>query len=206
MAKARIALYFGSFNPIHLGHTALVQYALEHLPVDELWLVLSPLNPHKAASEQLPFAYRAKLIGCSIASLGGVRLCLIEQTLPAPRYTVRTLRALELLHPEAEFVLLIGADTLLGIPSWYAPERIMAHYPLYVYPRPGYEVCLEDWKGRAQVHLLVGVPESAYASSAIRAAARMGKVLAHALPVPEEWATLCERLAHVCTSADASSL
>lgn len=197
MAKARIALYFGSFNPIHLGHTALVQYALGHLPIDELWLVLSPLNPHKAASEQLPFAYRAQLARGSIASLGGVRLCLIEQSLPAPRYTVRTLRALELLHPGVEFVLLIGADTLLSMPSWYTPERIFSRYPLYVYPRPGYEVSLEEWQGRAQVHLLAGVPESALSSSAIRSAVRVGEDLSYALPQPEVWSGLCAEFARL---------
>lgn len=203
MTRMRIALYFGSFNPIHLGHTALAQYALAHLPIDELWLVLSPLNPHKSPAEQLPFAYRRELVERSIAPLSGVRLCPIEQSLPAPRYTVRTLRALQMLAPDAEFVLLIGADTLLSLPSWHAPERILSRHGLYVYPRPGYEIRPEEWTGQGDVHLLHDVPESALSSSAIRAAARSGEVLAHALPCPDEWPRLCAALARLSdTTAD----
>lgn len=197
MKRTRVALYFGSFNPIHLGHTALARYALEHLPVDRVWLVLSPQNPQKDPTEQLPFAYRRDLIECAMGDLSGLELCSLEAHTPSPRYTVRTLRALSLLYPDCDFSMLIGADTLLAMPSWREPERIWAHIPLYVYPRPGYAVDWSVWSGRATVHSLEHVPESELSSSAIRQAIRSGGDMSWALPCPERWGELCDQFARL---------
>lgn len=188
--QKRIGLYYGSFNPIHLGHIALAQYALEHLPIDSLWLVLSPLNPQKNILEQLPYHYRCHLIERSIEAIEGLELCTIESELPTPHYTIRSLRALNMLYPKCDFSLLIGADTLINLPSWYESERIMRNTPLYIYPRPGYQTDASIWGGRARVHLLHNVPESNLSSSLIRKAIESGLCLEYALPIPGEWEEL----------------
>lgn len=199
----RICLYFGSFNPLHLGHLALARYAREQLGFDGVWLVLSPVNPHKSPYDQLPYAYRAKLIREAIAPHAGLRLCTIEDDLPHPHYTVRTLRALGMLYPHDSPSLLIGADNLLGITRWYAWERLLASTPLYVYPRPGYDLSsfsANDLRtdlsldGMPTPHICWDAPQLELSSSAIRSAARSGLDLSHYLPVPDRWAELCQHL------------
>lgn len=197
--KRRIALYFGSFNPLHLGHTTLARYALERLALDALWLVLSPLNPHKDAREQLPYSYRRSLIERSLSGYDNLSLCTIEASLPAPRYTVRSLRALNMLYPDCEFSLLIGADTLLSLPSWYQAERILSSTPLYVYPRPGYEIQRENYQEYAKVHLISEVPECELSSSDIRRAISESNVLSNALPLSQEWEELSRQFSTLAT-------
>lgn len=135
-AKGRICLYPGSFNPLHVGHMMLAHYAHEHLGFDEVWLVLSPLNPLKDSRDTLPYTLRRQLIECAIAPYPYLRLETLEAHLPQPHYTVRSLRALHLLHPKATFAMLMGADSLASIGRWYEAERLLQETELYVYPRP----------------------------------------------------------------------
>lgn len=114
----------------------LAHYAHEHLGFDEVWLMLSPLNPLKDSRDALPYALRRQLIECAIAPYPYLRLETLEAHLPQPHYTVRSLRALHLLHPKATFAMLMGSDSLASIGRWYEAERLLQETELYVYPRP----------------------------------------------------------------------
>ncbi|MDO4691762.1 MAG: nicotinate (nicotinamide) nucleotide adenylyltransferase [Porphyromonadaceae bacterium] len=191
----RVCLYFGSFNPFHQGHLALARYAHRRLGFDEIWLVLSPLNPLKSQADQLPYAVRAELIEASIRGEEGLKLCNLEVDLPQPRYTIRSLRALRLLHPQVEFSMLIGADNLLILPSWHQYERLLRSTPLYVYPRPGYEVKeLPSWCKGASVHYCADAPQADISSSLIRQAMAEGRDLREHLGEPTLWGRVAELL------------
>ena len=136
----KVALYFGSFNPIHNGHIGLGEYMLEHGGVDELWYVVSPQNPLKKRADLWDDELRYKL-ACE-ATKHNVRLsvCDIEFHLPIPSYTVNTLRTLSQKYPDYQFSLLIGADNYAIFDRWYCYDEILRDYTIYVYPREGVEV------------------------------------------------------------------
>ena len=140
MNYKKVALYFGSFNPIHNGHIGLGEYLLEHADVDELWYVVSPQNPLKKRADLWDDELRYRL-ACE-ATKGNERMgvCDVEFDLPKPSYTVNTLRMLSEKHPNYQFSLLIGADNYQIFDKWYCYEEILRDYTIYVYPREGVEV------------------------------------------------------------------
>ena len=140
MNYKKVALYFGSFNPIHNGHIGLGEYLLEHADVDELWYVVSPQNPLKKRDDLWDDELRYRL-ACE-ATKGNERMgvCDVEFDLPKPSYTVNTLRILSEKHPSCQFSLLMGADNYQIFDKWYCYEEILRDYTIYVYPREGVEV------------------------------------------------------------------
>ncbi len=145
IANHKIGLFFGSFNPIHIGHLALANYFLEFSDLNELQLVLSPQNPLKPNADLANEQDRLNMLqlaldGCSLP----VSICEIELQLPKPSYTINTLEALKQQFPNKQLVLLIGADNLACIEQWKDYKRILTSYEVYVYPRIGYnaeELC-----------------------------------------------------------------
>ena len=133
----KIGLFFGSFNPIHLGHTKLATYVLAHSDLDEIWLVLSPNNPLKDANSLMSEELRFRLAVLALADVEGVTACDREFSLPKPNYTVNTLRALSKEHPEDEFTLIIGSDNMALFDRWREYQYILDHYRVLVYPREG---------------------------------------------------------------------
>ncbi|QKG54772.1 nicotinate-nucleotide adenylyltransferase [Hymenobacter sp. BRD67] len=133
----RIGLLFGSFNPVHTGHLILAEHFATRTDLAEVWLVVSPQNPFKAGAELLPEAQRLGLVELAIAGNLRLRAEAIEFGLPRPSYTIATLDALRKRHPDTEFVLLMGADNLPGLPRWQQAARLLAEVDIYVYPRPG---------------------------------------------------------------------
>lgn len=133
----QIGLFFGSFNPIHKGHTLLAQYLLEHTPLDEVWLVVSPNNPLKEPGTLLPEEVRLLLVETAIRDLPGLRACDREFTMPKPNYTANTLRTLTAEHPDDQFTLIIGSDNMALFDRWKEADFIRTHYPIIVYPRMG---------------------------------------------------------------------
>lgn len=133
----RIGLLFGSFNPVHMGHLILAEYFATRTDLNEVWLVVSPQNPFKAAADLLPDTQRLRLVALAIADNPHLRAESIEFDLPRPSYTIATLDALRARHPATEFVLLMGGDNLPGLPRWQQAERLLAEVDIYVYPRPG---------------------------------------------------------------------
>lgn len=133
----KVGIYSGSFNPVHLGHIALVDYLVRQRVVDEVWLIRSPHNPLKAASGLLADHHRSAMLGIAIEGHEGLSISDVEDHLPKPNYTITTLRTLQQQHPNVEFHLIIGADNWLIFEKWRAWDEILRDFHLVVYPRPG---------------------------------------------------------------------
>lgn len=138
----RIGIYGGSFNPIHNGHTLLGAALCDMGYVDELWFVVSPMNPLKqdVQSELLPDAERLRL--CRLAVVDDPRLLVsdVEFSMPRPSYMADTLALLRNIHSDKEFILVIGSDNWLNFNRWSRPGEIQLHHRILIFPRPGYPV------------------------------------------------------------------
>ncbi len=191
----RICLYFGSFNPFHIGHLALARYMMKTYHFDKFFFVLSPLNPQKKSKNTLPFSFRYDFLEACISEDEGAEICSLEQILPEPHYSVRTLNALKMLMPKAEFSMLIGADNLLSLSSWYEYERLADFTDLYVYPREGYPLTdLSKHSFKGEVHICENVPTINVSSTEIRNAIKEEKDLSHLIPKPKLWGKLAEAI------------
>lgn len=137
VAFTKVGLLFGSFNPVHIGHLILAEYFATRTDLSEVWLVISPQSPFKVGENLLPDVERLALLQLAVADNPRLRVEPIELSLPRPSYTIATLDALRECHPHHEFVLLMGADNLAGLPRWQAADRLAAEFDLYAYPRPG---------------------------------------------------------------------
>ena len=133
--KIRTIIFGGSFDPIHVGHTALAAEALRQNLADEVWFMVSPLNPHKQGQQLTPEEQRLAMVQLAIEDEPRFKASDFEFTLPRPSYTLHTLQALEAAYPEREFLLLIGADNWEKFDRWYRGDLILECYPIIVYPR-----------------------------------------------------------------------
>ena len=131
----RIGIFGGSFNPIHLGHTALAAYICEQGLVDEVWLMVSPQNPLKRDLTLLDENERLAMARLAVAPYPMLKACDFEFTLPRPSYTYHTLQALRTAYPGHEFSLIIGEDNWKCFDRWYRGEDIARETPIIVYPR-----------------------------------------------------------------------
>ena len=132
----KVGLYFGSFNPIHVGHLIIVNYMVEHSNLDQIWLVVSPQNPHKKKNSLLADYHRLELVRIAIEDNDKLRASDIEFKLDKPSYTVNTLAHLSEKYPKNEFSLIMGEDNLRTFHKWKNYEYILDNYSLFVYPRP----------------------------------------------------------------------
>lgn len=130
-------MYFGSFNPIHIGHMIIAQAALEQANIDEVWFVVSPQNPFKKNKNLLHEFDRYDLVSLAIEDNDRFRVSDIEFNLTKPSYTIDTLTYLTEKHPKKNFKLIIGGDNLTIFPKWKNSQRIIEDFGLIVYPRPG---------------------------------------------------------------------
>lgn len=132
----RIGVYGGSFNPIHKGHIALAKQILRRARLDEVWFMVSPLNPFKVAdSDLLDEQQRLRMAQKALATEMGLRACDYEFHLPRPSYTWDTLQALRRDFPGHEFVLIIGADNWVKFHRWYHADDLLRNFQIVVYPR-----------------------------------------------------------------------
>jgi len=136
----KIGLYFGSFNPVHIGHMAIANYMTGFTDMDQLWFVISPQNPFKKRVTLLEDHKRRALLELAVEGDERFRVCDIEFRLPKPSYTVDTLAYLKELHPGHEFILIMGSDGLPTFRKWKNYKVIEENYKRYIYPRPGYPV------------------------------------------------------------------
>ncbi len=135
----KIGLYFGSFNPIHIGHSNLAEYLIDNKLVDEVWFVVSPCNPLKKRAELLDENIRLKMVELAIASKSQLKASNAEFHLPIPSYTIDSLHYFTNTYPQHNFSLLIGSDNALVFDKWKNHPDILDHYPVWVYPRFGYD-------------------------------------------------------------------
>lgn len=133
--EKRIGLYFGTFNPIHVGHLILANHMVEFSDLDEVWLVVTPHNPHKKKKTLLDDIHRLAMVRIAVEDYPKLKASNIEFDLPQPNYTVDTLVHLEERFPEDHFSLIMGEDNLKGFHKWKNYEVILERYALYVYPR-----------------------------------------------------------------------
>lgn len=177
----RVAIFSGSFNPIHIGHLAVANYVCEYEEVDELWFVLSPQNPLKQGRQQLADSHRLAMIKHAIEGYAHFKCCDVELHLPRPSYTIRTLETLKEQYPDCRFVLLIGADNWDLIDCWKESQRIINEFGLIVYPRKGYGAGLSGKPHLPSVKVS-RAPELEVSSTFVREAIRAGKDIRYFLP------------------------
>ncbi len=134
-----IGLFFGSFNPIHIGHMAIANYMTEFTGMDQLWFVVSPQNPLKEKKTLLGEGARLYMVNEAIQYYTKFKSSNIEFGLPQPSYTVNTLAHLKEKYPKHKFSLIIGQDNLVTFDKWKNHEEILKHHKVFVYPRPNCE-------------------------------------------------------------------
>lgn len=173
--KKRMMLYFGSFDPIHKGHIALAEYAVDKDLCDEVAMIVSPQNPFKTAMSQTPEMDRLEMVEMACADSRypeRIMPSAIEFVLEKPSYTIRTLDHLrEKFGAIMEFSIMIGSDNTARLDEWREYERILSTYTIYVYPRRGAEVV----KFRDRLHLLDDAPLVDFSSTDVRQAAERGE-------------------------------
>lgn len=177
--QKKIGLYFGSFNPIHIGHLAIANYLLEFSDLHEIWFVVSPQNPLKEKSSLLPDYQRLQMVNLATGDFPRFKTSDIEFRLPKPSYTIHTLAYLSEKHPSRTFCLIMGADNLESFGKWKNYNEIISNYGLYVYPRPGHDG--GSFKDHANVHW-VNAPLMEISSSFIRDAIKNKKDVRYFLP------------------------
>lgn len=171
----RVLLYFGSFNPVHRGHIALAEYAIAENIADQVILIVSPQNPHKQSADLAPEFSRYEM--CSAACQASkypeqILVSAVEFTLSRPSYTIDTLQFLtDNFGSQMRFSILMGADNIARFDTWKEYEKILASYPIFVYPRPGYAV----EKFTDKITYLEGAPLFDFSATDIREAFAAGR-------------------------------
>ena len=131
----KIGLFFGSFNPIHIGHLIIANHMAEYSDLDQVWFVITPLSPFKKKSSLLSNHHRLAIVKIAVEDFPKLNTSDIEFNLPEPNYTINTLINIEEKHTNYEFCLIMGEDNLKGFHKWKNHETILENYHLYVYPR-----------------------------------------------------------------------
>lgn len=135
LSMKKTGLFFGSFNPIHIGHLILANYILENTDMEELWFVVSPQNPFKNKKSLLNDHNRLDMVQLAVRNYPNMRASNIEFSLPVPSYTVDTLTYLKEKHPDHSFALIMGEDNLNSLHKWKNSEQLVSNHQIIVYPR-----------------------------------------------------------------------
>ena len=176
----KIGLFFGSFNPIHIGHLIIANYFAEYTDLDEVWFVISPQNPFKEKKTLLDDHHRLALVRIAIEDDRRFWASDMEFKMPQPSYTIDTLTYLEEKYPDKSFVLLAGSDQLPNFHKWKNPDRILELYEMYVYARPGYKGSKYDNHGKVKIFR---TPLMEISSTFIRQSIREKKDMRYMLPL-----------------------
>lgn len=134
----KTGLFFGSFNPVHIGHLVLANYIVEYCGMNEIWFVVSPQNPLKKSNVLLPDYQRLELVHLAVDDDPRFKVCDIEFSLPKPSYTIDTLTYLKEKYQGNRFSLIMGMDNLVSLPKWKNYKKILTDYEIIVYPRTGF--------------------------------------------------------------------
>ena len=192
----KIGLYFGTFNPIHIGHLVIANYMVEYTDLDEVWLVVSPQNPLKNKSTLLSDIHRLAIVRVAIEDNPKLKACDIEFKLPKPSYTATTLAYLAEKYPKNEFSLIMGEDNLRTLHKWFNYEVILKNYSFYVYPRvlteqeeidmnkTIEEQKVNDFSKLPNVHICNEAPIMKISATFIRNAIKQGKDIRYLLTEP----------------------
>jgi len=180
----KVGLFFGSFNPIHVGHLVIANHIAHSGMVDEVWFVVSPQNPFKKKKSLLEEYHRLALVNEAIDENPKLKSSDIEFTMPQPSYTADTLAFLIDKYPELDFSLIMGEDNIKSFHKWKNYEVILKNHSVLVYPRVGLD---EDLKAKSDilnhksVHVLENIPVMDISASYIRNQIKEGKTVAYLL-------------------------
>ena len=150
----KIGLYFGTFNPIHVGHLIIANHMAENTALEQIWMVVTPHNPLKKKSTLLDDYHRLQMVHLATENFPKIKPSDIEFKLPQPNYTVNTLVHLQEKFPQHQFSLIMGEDNLKSFHKWKNYEVILQNHEIYVYPRISEELENTELKLRQKVHLI----------------------------------------------------
>ncbi|MDO7137313.1 nicotinate (nicotinamide) nucleotide adenylyltransferase [Algibacter lectus] len=177
----KIGLYFGSFNPIHIGHLVIANHIAEHSDLDQVWFVVTPHNPFKKKSSLLDNYQRLELVYRATKDYDKLKPSDIEFSLPQPNYTINTLVHLQEKYPNHEFSLIMGEDNLKSFHKWKNYEVILENHDIYVYPRISDNKVNTQFTGHKKIHV-VNAPIMELSSTFIRNAIKTRKNVKPMLP------------------------
>lgn len=177
----KIGLYFGSFNPIHIGHLVIANHLAEYSDLDQVWFVVTPHNPFKKKSTLLDNHQRLEMVYIATKDYLKLKASDIEFKLPQPNYTVNTLAYLGEKHPDYEFALIMGEDNLKGFHKWKNYQVILDNHHIYVYPRLSESRVETQFDGHKKIHH-IDAPIMQLSSTFIRKAIVAGKNVEPMLP------------------------
>lgn len=177
----KIGLYFGSFNPIHIGHLVIANHMVEYSNLDEIWFVVTPHSPFKKKSTLLDNYERLEMVYLATKNYNKLKASDIEFRLPQPNYTINTLVHLQEKHPHLEFSLIMGEDNLVSFHKWKNHEIILENHDIYVYPRISKNPIVTKFEGHEKIHR-VKAPIMELSSTFIRNAIKENKNIKPMLP------------------------
>ncbi|MBK9416884.1 MAG: nicotinate-nucleotide adenylyltransferase [Flavobacteriales bacterium] len=166
----RVGCLFGTFDPPHAGHLAVANHMLKHMGLDQVWLVVTPLNPFKQGRTISPDTHRLAMVRLAVQGHEGVVASGFEIDLPKPSYTADSLRFMRHRWPDHSFDLIIGSDNLASFHQWKDPEDILEHHRLLVYPRHGMKEHLASsiFVGHPHVRVVANAPLVEVSATRIR--------------------------------------
>lgn len=178
----KVGLFFGSFNPIHIGHLILSNYILENSDLEEVWFIVSPQNPFKVKTSLLEEYNRLEMVNQAVKNYPKMKASNIEFGLPKPSYTIDTLTHLREKHPTTSFCLIMGEDNLKSLHKWKNYEKLLENYQIIVYPRLYSEKKEEEkYLEHENIHL-INAPIIELSATEIRTMIKDGKNVRPMLP------------------------
>lgn len=173
-----IGLYFGSFNPVHVGHLIIANHILNNTRLEKVWFVVSPQNPFKPSNSLLNEYNRLYLLNIATEADPRIKVSDIEFSLPRPSYTSSTLAYLQEKHPDHTFSIIMGSDSFQNLSKWKNADYIIGNFSIYIYKRPGFEV---ENNLNAKIELL-DAPLLQISATEIRNNIKEGKSVRYLLP------------------------
>lgn len=174
----KIGLYFGSFNPIHIGHLIIASHVVNHTDLKQIWFIVSPHNPLKESTSLLNEFQRLHLVKLAIEGDLRLKASDIEFKLPRPSYTINTMTYLTEKYPENEFSIIIGSDSFQNLPKWKNFQSLISQYQFIIYKREGFFVN-ENWNADI---IILDAPILDISATRIRENIKQGKSIRYLLP------------------------
>lgn len=178
----KIGLFFGTFNPIHVGHMIIANYVVEFSDLDQVWFVVTPQSPFKQKTSMLSNHHRLAIVNIAVENYPKLKTTDIEFNLPQPNYTINTLVHIEEKFPNNQFCLIMGEDNLKSFHKWKNYETILENYELYVYPRISNGNTEHQFLNHAKIHK-VNAPIVQISSTFIRKSIQEKKDISTMLPL-----------------------
>lgn len=177
----KVGLYFGTFNPIHIGHLIIANHVAEYSGLDEVWMVVTPHNPLKKKNTLLADYQRLQLVRLATEAYPKIKASDFEFKLSQPNYTINTLTHLQEKHPKYEFSLIMGEDNLRTFHKWKNYKVILENYSVFVYPRIAVGSENLEFKNHPKIHLL-DAPIVEISATFIRENIKKGKNVTPLMP------------------------